>query len=129
MDLSPEGEPTSFKPLVTYFESLDRVRALPIDLVLPGHAEPFSASIEVLNSLSAFYERRQAKLLDMLEHKPLTVYEAMRELFPNSSAFELILTLSETLGNLELLEKMGKVVRETDSAYIRFRIGSNSTIV
>jgi glyoxylase-like metal-dependent hydrolase (beta-lactamase superfamily II) len=129
MDLRPEGEPTSFKPLVTYFESLDRVRALPIDLVLPGHAAPFSAPIEVINSLSAFYERRQAKLLDMLGHRPLTVYEAMRELFANSSAFELILTLSETLGNLELLEKKGKIVRETDGTFIRFRIGTNSTIV
>jgi len=71
---------------------------LAIDLVLPGHAEPFGAHLDVIESLHAFYRRRQAKLLDLLQRGPRTVYELMRELFPSSSAFELFLTMSETLG-------------------------------
>ena len=122
IDLRPEGEPPSFKPLVTYFESLDRVRKLGVNLVLPGHATPFGNCRNVIDSLSVFYERRQTKLLDALKRKPLTVYQAMRELFPAGEAFELILMISETLGNLELLEDRRKIKREIDSDFIRFRL-------
>ncbi len=121
IELGMEGVQSSFKPLVSYFESVERVRALPVDLVLPGHAAPFSAHTEVILSLSAFYERRQEKLLDALEREPLTAYEAMRQLFPSNSAFELFLMISETLGNLELLEERGKIKRETAGGSILFR--------
>jgi glyoxylase-like metal-dependent hydrolase (beta-lactamase superfamily II) len=122
IDLKPDGKPSSFKPLVSYFESIERVRALDIDLVLPGHASPFTRYLEVIDSLFAFYSRRQAKLLDALDHKPRTVYDAMKTLFPSSSAFELFLTMSETLGNLEVLEERGKIRRDTDGGLIRFRL-------
>lgn len=121
IELRPGTEPGWFKPLVTYFESVDRLRGLAIDLVLPGHAEPFGAHLDVIESLHAFYRRRQAKLLDLLQRGPRTVYELMRELFPSSSAFELFLTMSETLGNLEMLEHQGKIKRETHGECLRFR--------
>ena len=124
IELGQEGEPSPFKPLVSYFKSVERARALPVDLVLPGHATPFGAHIEVIDSLSAFYKRRQTKLLDTLEHGPLTVYETMGRLFPSSSSFELFLMMSETLGNLELLEDRGAIRRETDGGFIRFRLAA-----
>ena len=116
------SEPESFKPLITYFESLEKVRALPIDLVLPGHASPFAEPLAVMNSLSVFYRKRQSKILAVLEHGPLTVYEVMRELFPADSGFELVLMVSEALGNLELLEYRGEVERTTGGGFIRFHL-------
>jgi glyoxylase-like metal-dependent hydrolase (beta-lactamase superfamily II) len=121
MQLSPEGEPTSFKPLISYFASLGRVREMAIDLVLPGHASPFANPCEIIDSLSSFYQRRHTKLLGILKQGPLTVYEVMRKLFSSNSGFALILMISETLGNLELLEEKGTIVRETGE-FIRFRI-------
>ena len=122
IDLRPDGEPSPFRPLVTYFESLNRVRALDVDLVLPGHGEPFSDHLKVIDSLSGFYQRRQEKLLEALRHGPRTIYELMKELFPSDNAFELVLMMSETLGNLEVLEDRGGIERETDSDFIRFRL-------
>jgi glyoxylase-like metal-dependent hydrolase (beta-lactamase superfamily II) len=121
IDLRQEGETPSFKPLITYFESLKRVGRLDVDIVLPGHAAPFAAPQEIIKSLSTFYERRQAKMLDAIGRRSLTVFEVMQELFPSSSAFELILTLSETLGNIEVIEAKGRIERETDGDCIRFR--------
>jgi hypothetical protein len=121
MDLKPNGEAPSFKPLITYFESPDRIRTMDIDLVLPGHAAPFIEPRDIIASLSTFYERRQEKILDALGRRLLTAFEVMRELFPSSSSFELILTLSETLGNLEVLEAKGKVAHEEGGDCIRFR--------
>jgi glyoxylase-like metal-dependent hydrolase (beta-lactamase superfamily II) len=122
IELRADGEPASFKPLISYFESIDRARALPVDLVLPGHATPFAAHRDVIDSLFKFYEQRQSKLLAALQHRPLTVYEAMRELFSLSNSFELFLMMSETLGNLELIEKEGKIKRVIEDAFIRFRL-------
>jgi len=117
MELSNPG---SFKPLLTYFESLERVKSLAIDLVLPGHAEPFTAPLKVMESLADFYLRRQARVLDTLKNGPLTVYEVMRELFLSGGGFELVLMMSEALGNLEALEHKGRVKRTVDGGLIRF---------
>jgi glyoxylase-like metal-dependent hydrolase (beta-lactamase superfamily II) len=124
IELRPDGQQTSYKPLVTYFESLNRVRTLPIDLVLPGHARPFGAHIDVIDSLSAFYRRRQTKVLDALKLRAMTAYEVMEELFPSNSksGFEFLLTISEALGNLELLENRGEIRRETDGESFLFRL-------
>ena len=46
----------------------------------------------------------------------------MKELFPAQIAFELFLMISETLGNLELLEDRGKIRREADCQLIRFQL-------
>jgi glyoxylase-like metal-dependent hydrolase (beta-lactamase superfamily II) len=121
IELGSRSEPSSFKPLVSYFESLERVRALDVDLVLPGHAAPFGACLEVIESLSAFYDRRQAKLLEVLKRGSMTVYDATRELFPPTGTFELFLMISETLGNLELLEHRGEIERDASGEFIRFR--------
>ena len=121
IELKADGEPSSFKPLVSYFRSMERLRTLPIDLVLPGHGTPFSQAGAVIRSLYDFYERRQAKLLAALESGPKTVYEAMQELFASDTSFELFLMLSETLGNLEVLEEKGRILRGSDDAVIRFR--------
>jgi hypothetical protein len=89
---------------------------------LPGHATPFTAHRKVIDSLLKFYEQRQSKLLAALGRGPLTVYEAMLELFSMSSSFELFLMMSETLGNLERIEKEGKIARELEGEFIRFRL-------
>jgi glyoxylase-like metal-dependent hydrolase (beta-lactamase superfamily II) len=122
IELGSAGEPVSYKALVTYFKSLERVRVLAIDLVLPGHADPFGGHQRVIDSLHSFYQRRQAKLLDILKNSPLTPFEIMNKLFSSDSGFELFLMLSETLGNLEILEEKGAVERVADGELIRFHI-------
>jgi glyoxylase-like metal-dependent hydrolase (beta-lactamase superfamily II) len=122
MDLRPDGTPSHFKPLLSYFQSLDRLRTLDISLVLPGHAAPFTGHLPVIDSLASFYSRRREKLLKGFERGPLTVYQAMKTLFSNPSGFALILMLSETLGNLEVLEDRGEVRREMYGEQMRFRL-------
>jgi glyoxylase-like metal-dependent hydrolase (beta-lactamase superfamily II) len=126
MDLEAEGTNSSSKPLITYLQSLDRVRALEPKLILPGHGVPFGEPNSVMYSLASFYHRRQTKLLATLERRNLTVYEAMKELFTQEIGFELILMMSETLGNLEVLESRGEVVRETIDGLVRFRLAGKT---
>ncbi len=121
IDFQADGTVPSFQPLITYLESIERIRALPIHLVIPGHAEPFNHHLKVIDSLHAFYVRRQARVLDILGDRTLSVYEVMRELFLGGEGFEMILMMSEALGNLEVLETKGKVEREATDSIVRFR--------
>jgi glyoxylase-like metal-dependent hydrolase (beta-lactamase superfamily II) len=111
IDLGPRDEPGWFRPLVAYEESIQRVRALELDAVLPGHGPPFGDHRRVIDSLLAFQHRRQARILALLGDRPRTAWELTRELFPATGAAELFLTLSETVANLEVLEARGDAER------------------
>lgn len=124
IELGTDGRLPGYKALLTYFQSVRRLRDLSIELVLPGHAAPFSNFLEVIESLSGFYDRRQEKLLNVLQAGPLTVYEVMKELFQSDTGFELFLILSETMGNLEMLEEKGKINREESGDVIRFSVAA-----
>ncbi len=121
IDLGPNGEEGAFRPLVAYLESVGRLHALDVDLVLPGHAEPFGGHREVIDGLVQFLGRRQAKIRAALRKGPHTGWEMTQTLFPWARPSDLFLTVSETVANLEVLESRGEVVRELEDGAYRFR--------
>ena len=66
IELGPEGE-EGWRPLVAYLESVARLRALEVDLVLPGHSTPFAGHREVIDGLLGFYRKRQERIRARLE--------------------------------------------------------------
>ncbi len=121
IELGPDGREGAFRPLLAYLDSVRRVRALDLDLVLPGHGPPFGRHRDVIDGLLRFYEKRQATILRTLARGSLTVYEVMRALFPWAGQDELFLVISETIANLEVMEARGDVAREVDGPVYRFR--------
>lgn len=120
IELGPDGEPSGFRPLVAYLESVRRMRALEVDLVLPGHGPPFSDHRAVIDKLLAFYEKRQARVLELVGDGEPTPYEVALALFPRARPNDVFLTVSETIANLEVLETAGALARASD-APVRFR--------
>jgi glyoxylase-like metal-dependent hydrolase (beta-lactamase superfamily II) len=104
-------ERTTRRALVQYLHSIGRVRALDVDWVLPGHGAPFQGHRAAIDSLRRFYVRRQEKLLETLESGPRTPVELSNALFGPQEGARLYLTLSEVVGNLEVLEDAGRVRR------------------
>ena len=121
IELGPGGE-EGWRPLVAYLESVGRLHALEVELVLPGHAEPFGGHRRVIDALVQFYGKRQARIRTALPARPLTAFEVMREIFPRASPKELFLTASETMANIEVLEARGEVARELEGGVYRFRL-------
>jgi glyoxylase-like metal-dependent hydrolase (beta-lactamase superfamily II) len=118
IELGPGGEEGFFRPLVAYLASIARVRALDLDLVLPGHGPPFSGHREVIDRLVSFYGKRQERIRGVLAGGPRTPWEVARELFPKAGLAETFLVISETLANLEVMEERGEVRRTfVDGAY------------
>jgi glyoxylase-like metal-dependent hydrolase (beta-lactamase superfamily II) len=121
IELGPNGEEDWFRPLVAYLASLERTRALDLDLVLPGHGAPFGDHRRVIDDLVAFYVRRQARIRALLAPGPQSAYEVSRALFPSAGPGDAFLTLSETIANLEVMESRGEVRRTLVDGTYRFR--------
>jgi glyoxylase-like metal-dependent hydrolase (beta-lactamase superfamily II) len=120
LDLEDHKEPIH-RALVEYVRSAKRVRELPVELVAPGHAEPFSGHVELIDRLLGFYQKRQQKLLALLsEGGPQSPAELTPQIFPRAREHQLYLTLSEVMGNLEVLEDQGRVRRFEKGGRLRF---------
>jgi glyoxylase-like metal-dependent hydrolase (beta-lactamase superfamily II) len=119
LDLEDHPEP-AHKALVAYVDSARRARALPAELIAPGHAEPFSGHVAIIDRLLAFYEKRQQRIVELLAPGPRTAAELAPLVFPHAREHQLYLTLSEVLGNLEVLEASGRVARTEREGRIRF---------
>jgi glyoxylase-like metal-dependent hydrolase (beta-lactamase superfamily II) len=122
IELGPDGRDGFFRPLLSYLASLERTRALDLDLVLPGHGPPFAGHRAVIDGLTAFYLKRQARLAGLLADGPRTGWELCRALFPATRPGETFLTMSETVANLEALEARGEVAREEVGAGWAWRL-------
>jgi glyoxylase-like metal-dependent hydrolase (beta-lactamase superfamily II) len=112
LELGEKGEEDKFLALIRYFESARVVHQMDIDWVLPGHGPPFQGHRVLLEGLFAFYEKRQAKLLARLSEGEATPVQLVELLFGQADPGRLFLTLSEVIGNLEVLEAQGKVTRK-----------------
>jgi glyoxylase-like metal-dependent hydrolase (beta-lactamase superfamily II) len=99
------------RALVHYFASIRRVMALDVEWVLPGHGEPFGEVRPLLERLFGFYARRQEKLLSAMDAGADTVFAFTQLLFGAHDGPRLYLTLSEVVGNLEVMEDEGRVRR------------------
>jgi len=121
IELGPGGEEDFFRPLLAYVESVLRMRALDLDVVLPGHGPPFSGHRQVIDRLLAFYAQRQERMRELLSGGPRTAFELSRTLFPSSRPGDLYLTISETVANLEAMEARGEARRELVDGVYRFR--------
>jgi glyoxylase-like metal-dependent hydrolase (beta-lactamase superfamily II) len=122
LEIGPDGEDAKFRSLATYLRTLAATRTLPVGLVLPGHGAPFHAAHAVIDSLLAFYEKRQARLLEKLGEGPQDALALVAHIFPRATEAMLFLTLSEVVGNLEVLEDRGLVARRGPDPVYRWEL-------
>jgi glyoxylase-like metal-dependent hydrolase (beta-lactamase superfamily II) len=120
LELPPDGEAGPYRPLVSYLDSVSRLRSLDVDLVLPGHGPPFGDHRRVIDGLLDFHERRQARIREALASGSLTAFEVTRALFPSAGPRDLFLVVSEAIANLEVMEVRGEVVRALRGDVYRF---------
>ena len=121
IDLEDGKEPVH-RPLVEYLRSAVRARALPAQLIAPGHGAPFAEHVALIDLLLGFYQRRQEKMLELLARGPLSAAELAPQIFPRAKRSQLFLILSEVVGNLEVLEDRGLVARREHAGRLLFEL-------
>jgi hypothetical protein len=68
-----------------------------------------------------FHQQRMDKLYGLFEGQPQHLYTLTQRLFPKITGSDIFLTLSETLGHLDLLEQAGRIVQELHTDLIYWR--------
>lgn len=111
------GDPN---PLGNYLKSLDKIKKLDVDLVVPSHGKPFSGGNERIEEIIAHHEERLETLLESIQDG-LTVYEASERLFQKKlTIHESRFAIGETLAHLEYLRLEGKCERELIGGHYRY---------
>jgi glyoxylase-like metal-dependent hydrolase (beta-lactamase superfamily II) len=95
--------------LVRYLESLRATREMPAQLVLPGHGEPVTDHVSLIDDRFAMHERRAERIYRLIAERPRTAYEVAQALWGNVAVTQAYLTLSEVLGHVDLLAVAGRV--------------------
>jgi glyoxylase-like metal-dependent hydrolase (beta-lactamase superfamily II) len=116
------GEPGDGRPraLMIYLRSLRETREMPVDVVLPGHGEPVTDHVTLIDERFALHERRAAKIAGLIAERPQTAYEIAQSLWGNVAVTQAYLTLSEVLGHVDLLLDRGEIREGEVGGVIRY---------
>jgi glyoxylase-like metal-dependent hydrolase (beta-lactamase superfamily II) len=117
-----DGSSQRPQALVNYIESLRKTRQMPAEIVLPGHGEPISEHVELIDSRFEGYERRKEKIHRLLVERPRNAYELAQALWGNVAVTQAFLTLSEVIGHADLLVNEGRVREAGDGSVIHYEV-------
>jgi glyoxylase-like metal-dependent hydrolase (beta-lactamase superfamily II) len=112
VELDEDSDLLRRRSLVEYLASLDRFVALHPSVVLPGHGPAFSDVSALVERTRAHHARRAD---DLARHVAVlgepTAYELSRAMFPHIDGFEVMLSISEVLGHIDLLIERGAITQ------------------
>jgi len=97
------------KPLLQHNDSMKKLLFFPIQCVYTGHGEEVYQLNELIEKRLIQQHERAMKVLAWLKNEEMTVFEICKRLFPSAYKRELMLTLSETVGQLDYLTSIGEI--------------------
>ena len=115
-----DGSDERTQALAAYIESLRKTRDLEAEIVLPGHGDPITDHVALIDGRLAQTERRKLKILGLVRERPKTGHEIAQELWGNVAVTQAFLTLSEVIGHLDLLANDGLVREVEDGAVVSY---------
>lgn len=108
MEAPDEGEERQ-KSLLQYKASLNRLLTLPIHTIFPGHGQLITSHHELIEERFKKQEKRANAIYQLLKQQELTAFHLCRTLFPVLYEEALFLTMSETVGQLDVLLASGQI--------------------
>ncbi|WP_078379924.1 MBL fold metallo-hydrolase [Sutcliffiella halmapala] len=115
------GETERKKSMIDYVASIEKMLTLPISRVLPGHGGIVENVQEILTERLEQQEKRAHKVQTFVKEKSATAYEICQHLFPKVFEKQLLLTLSETLGQIDYLLDQERIEVDTSSLPYRYK--------
>ena len=115
-----DGSEERPKALMTYLRSLALTRELPAEILLPGHGEPITDHVALIDERFELHRRRAEKMRRLIGQQPRTAYELAQAMWGNIAVTQAFLTLSEVVGHVDLLIDAGLVREVDDGGVVRF---------
>jgi glyoxylase-like metal-dependent hydrolase (beta-lactamase superfamily II) len=108
-------------PLASYLTSLEKIKELDAEFVIPSHGQPFYGANRRIEELKAHHgERLEETAAAILEIS--TIYETCERLFKRPlTVHEMRFAVGETLAHLEFLRHAGECEREMDNGVWHYR--------
>lgn len=103
------GEKERPKPQLQQNESIKKLLAYPISFVYTGHGEEVYQLPELIEKRLTHQHERAMTVLNWLKDEQLSVFDICKRLFPSVYKRELLLTISETVGQLDYLSSIGEI--------------------
>ena len=110
---------SSGNPLGDYIASLNAVKPLDVDLVLPGHGSPFNGLQSRIEEILQHHQQRSAEVLEAMGAEPKTAYQVANEItwmpemggvsWQDLTPGDKTMAVSETLAHLELMRFNGEI--------------------
>jgi glyoxylase-like metal-dependent hydrolase (beta-lactamase superfamily II) len=101
-------------PLGAYFNSLDKIKRLDVDFVIPSHGDPFHGANTRIEEIMRHHEERLEVTIQCVGSGS-SVYEVCKKLFNRDLDFhEMRFAVGETMAHLEHLRHRGELTRELD---------------
>lgn len=97
------------RPLLQFRHSMEKLMDRKIGTVYPGHGDVFDHAHELIPERLKKQEQRAEKVLAMFNDGSLRAYDVCKRLFPKHIESQFGLTMSETIGQLDYLEHIGKL--------------------
>jgi glyoxylase-like metal-dependent hydrolase (beta-lactamase superfamily II) len=120
-------DPFHDDPVGAFVESLLRVATLDVDLVLPGHGDPFTDLQAGVDALTGHHAKRLTRI-EAAVREPRTVREVTDEVFRvHDSPMDAIMAVVEAGAHLLHLELVGKVARVDDRRWVATHDGREKT--
>lgn len=94
-----------------YLESLDKIEALDIDVIMPSHGDDMTDPKRAIDDTRSFLLAREDRIIQMLSSGGKTLLELTDDLFPKETT-RMFPGLQATDSHLIKLEEDGKVVRQ-----------------
>ena len=114
---------SSDNPLSDYIDSLNAVKPLDVNLVLPGHENPFTGLQSRIEELIQHHKQRNSEILETITAKPKTACQIATEItwmldthgagWQNLASRDKRLAVLETIAHLESMRVDGKISKFT----------------
>jgi glyoxylase-like metal-dependent hydrolase (beta-lactamase superfamily II) len=94
-------------PLEAFFTSLEKIKLLDVDYVIPSHGQPFRNANKRITELLNHHHVRLNEVYEYIKQSS-TIYEVSHHLFKNLTIHETRFAVGETLAHLEYLYLKGQ---------------------
>ena len=113
-----QGQTERPMPLLQHNQSMKKLLDYPIQFFYTGHGEEVYEWRELIEKRLNRQHERAMTVLGWLKEEPLTTFEICKRLFPTVYKKELMLTVSETVGQLDYLLSLGEIIKDGEQPII-----------
>jgi glyoxylase-like metal-dependent hydrolase (beta-lactamase superfamily II) len=131
-DITPgiQGRLDNENPLGEYLSSLDKVCTLDVDVVLPGHRNPFGNPRKRIEAIKEHHRERNNEVLSILREGSRTIYELASRMTWNVDAdswdvfpvTQTYFATGEAFAHLRYLEEKGEVERKKEEQLLIYSL-------